>query len=123
VADLVRDFLADDSGDLAVVNGDFALVAGADAVPQGIDCRVKAFLGEIYLDETQGVAWVEDILVKNPDPIVVREAIRDAILDTPDVTDVISQDFTLVGRDATTDYSVATVYSTETLTGSTKVPA
>lgn len=123
MADLVRDFLADDSGDLAVVDGDFATVGGKDAIPQGIDCRVKSFFSEIYLDGTQGVRWIQDILVKNPDPAVVQEEIRLAIADTPDVTDVVSSSFELnAARHATTNYKVATVYSTETLDGNVKGP-
>ncbi len=121
MADPTRDFLADDSGDLAVVNGDFALVGGADAIPQGIDCRIKTFFREIFLDESQGVPWIEDIFVKNPDPTVVKEDLRQAIADTPDVTDVVAQDFTLTStRHGTTTYKVATIYSTEPLSGSTE---
>ena len=43
----VRDFLLDDSGDLAVVNGDLGFARGQVAVKQGIAVRVKSFLGEI----------------------------------------------------------------------------
>ncbi len=125
MADPVRDFLADDDGDLAVVNGDFAFAIGKDAVPQGIDCRLKTFLGEIWLDETQGVPYLEDILVKNPDVAVVQEDLREAIANTPDVTDVVSTDFELdvASRAATTSFQAVTVYSTDTLTGETKVQA
>lgn len=124
MADPVRDFLADESGDLAVVNGDFGVVAGEDAIPQGITCRVKSFFQEMFLDESQGVRWVEDILVKNPDPAVVQEEIRLAIADTPDVTDVVAVDFELdsPNREASVSYKTATVYSTETLVGDVEVP-
>ena len=57
----VRDFLSDATGDLAVVNGDFALVADAAPVVQGIAIRLKMVLGEYWLDEEVGVDWIGSI--------------------------------------------------------------
>lgn len=122
MADPVRDFLADDTGDLAVVNGDFAFVAGEQAVQQGIDCRVKSWLLEILLDQTQGVPWAQDILVKSPDPNVVKEDIREAIADTPDVLTVVATSFELdADRNATIDYSVTDAYTTDGIDGTVTV--
>lgn len=110
----IRDFLLDDSGDLAVVNGDFAFAAGSAAVPQGIKCRLRMFKGESALDESVGVDWLGQILsVKNPNPIVVSELLREAIAATPDVTDAQNISFTPPGvdRTATVGYQARTVYS------------
>ena len=79
----IRDFLQDANGDLAVVNGDFARSGGDSvdanqaAVKQAIAIRVKFFLAEYFLDESIGVDWLGQILVKNPDQVVVVELIRE----------------------------------------------
>lgn len=116
---MVRDLALDEDGDIAVVNGDFATVADLEAVPQGIAIRVRFFFGECWLDESIGVMWLEKILgVKGADPLLVRELIREAIADTPDVTDTASSDLvndaaTRRGRVA---YAAATRYTSELVT-------
>lgn len=119
----VRDFLADDLGDLAIVNGDFATVADAAAVPQGIACRVGLFRGEYWLDESEGVPWLDEILGRNRDPLVVRALITDAIATTPDVTEVVGAALELDGatRLASIRYTVTTAYST-TVSGEIAAP-
>lgn len=120
----VRDFLSTASGDWAVVNGDFAPVAGSAAVQQGVRIRVRAFLGEIFLDESQGIDYRGVIFVKNPDPLHVRAEVAAAIADTPDVTDVIGAG--MVGPDAkrkaTLRYQIATAYSQNPVVGQVEVP-
>lgn len=121
----IRDFLLDSvTGDLAVVNGDFAVVADVDAVPQGIQIRVKMFLGEYWLDESIGVDWLGQILIKNPNPVAVRELIRLAIADTPDVVEVTGAALVMNSSDrsATITYTVRTIYSTTPRTAQVTVP-
>ncbi len=121
----IRDFLQDASGDLAVVNGDFARAGGDTveanqaAVRQAIGIRVKFFLGEYFIDESIGVDWLGQILIKNPDHIVVVELIRQAIATTPDVVEVVAADLVDDGdRRWHIDYTVRTVYSSNPITGS-----
>lgn len=124
MADLARDFLQDATGDLAAVAGDFATVAGQAAVLQGIRVRVQTFLGEIFLNQDLGVDWLNQILVKNPDAIVVRELLREAIADTPDVTDVIGAQLRkVVDRSYVINFKVLTVFSSTPLEGSVEVLA
>lgn len=125
----IRDFLQDANGDLAVVNGDFARSGGDSvdanqaAVKQAIAIRVKFFLAEYFLDESIGVDWLGQILVKNPDQVVVVELIREAIMSTPDVVAVASVDLVDDGdRRWHVDYVVQTVYSTTTIDGSIASP-
>lgn len=108
----VRDFLQDADGDLAVENGDFQTVADAAAVPQGIGIRCRSVLKEIWLDEEQGVPWTEVVLVKNPDPLVVREVFREAIMDTPDTVDASGTDLQVdhATREGAIDFKVGTIY-------------
>lgn len=112
MSDPVRDFLLDTNGHLAVVNGDFATVSGQPAVKQGIGVRLRMFLGDCFLDESQGVDYFGQVLVKGADPAVVSSVLADAIFDTPDVTQVFASDLDLTPqRDASVNYEVVDVYS------------
>lgn len=126
----VRDFLGDDSGDMAVVNGDFAFAGGDtvaenhQAVLQGIQCRTRMFLGECYLDESVGVDWLGKILIKGYRNTDVTLEISNAINSTPDVVassiqtplDVTPQ------RTATIAFTVQDSYSSNTLAGTISPP-
>lgn len=124
MADPVRDFAMTPTGGWAVVNGDFATVAGKQAIPQGIQIRVNTQRKEIWIDPTKGLPWIDEILVKSPDGNVVRALLSLAILDTPDVTDVRGAQ--LVGPDANRqgfmNFVVTSIYSTETIEGQTIIP-
>jgi hypothetical protein len=120
----IRDFLSTPSGGWAVVNNDFAAVGGAAAVPQGARIRVRTFLSEIFLDESQGVDYLGAILIKNPDHLRVRAELADALADTPDVTEVVGA--SLAGPDsrrrASINFKLATVYSQKPTSDSIEVP-
>lgn len=124
VAGPVRDFKGTEDGEWAVENGDFAVVAGADAVPQGIRCRLGMFLGECYLDEGAGVDYLGSILVKNPDDLVVRALLEEAIANTPDVTSVLGAqlDIDPLTREAAISYTAGTIYSETPLDGQEEIP-
>lgn len=110
------------NGDLAVVNGDFATVSGPPAVVQGAQIRVSTVQGEIWLDQSQGVDYAY-ILDKNADPVVVRELLREALADTPDVTNVAGQQLQTDGatRTASINFVLATTFG-QNVTGSVDVP-
>ena len=119
----VRDFKSTSTGGWAVEDGDFATVADAEAVPQGIRIRVGMFLGECYLDESVGVDYVDSIFVKNPDPLLVRSLLEAAISGTPDVTNVVGAQLVKVdSRDYAISYAADTIYSDEPLVGQIGVP-
>ncbi len=124
MADPVRDFAIDASGDMAFANGDRAVVAGAAAVQQAVRIRVGVFLGEILLDQGRGVDYINQILIKNADPLVVRELIKDRIASVPDVVIVVGADLQLDGstREATIRYSYRDVYSTNPVEDIVVVP-
>jgi hypothetical protein len=120
----VRDFLLDDDGDFAVVNGDFATVADLAAVVQGVEMRILFFLGEYFLDESIGVDWFGKVLKKNPNPLEVREELRRAIASTPDVLEVTSLALTIdpETRQGTIGYTVRTIYN-RSISGSIVAPS
>lgn len=123
MADPVRDFLMDSNGDRAIVDGDFATVAGAAAVPQGIRVRVQTFLGEIWVDESQGVDWLGSVLIKNPDPLTVRELIREAIVNAPDVVDAVGSQVQVdSARNGSVSYQASTAYSSSPVVDAFGIP-
>jgi hypothetical protein len=56
------------------------IIRGAEAVAQRVRVRFRWFLGEWFLDERLGVPYYSDILVKNPDPILISFIFRRVLL-------------------------------------------
>lgn len=112
MAGKVRDFLLDANGDIAVINGDFAVVADAPAVKQGIQVRTQMFTGDCYINLDVGVPWREDVLIKDPDPNLVREVIGARIASVPDVLNVAGAELSIDGatREGSIGYQVDSVY-------------
>ena len=88
-------------GDLVFENNDLVLVDGQEAIKQHLTMRLQEFLGEWFADSTVGVPWISEILIKNPSFLVVQEILKAVILDTPNITDIISFTFDLENREAT----------------------
>lgn len=84
----VRDIALDADGDLDITAGDLVLVSDADAILQAVRIRLQFFQGEWFLDESAGLPYFQDILVKNPDMNVLQFLFRKAILETPGITAV-----------------------------------
>lgn len=65
----VRDLLIDPNTlELVIVNGDLALVSDINAIAQEIGIALRLFLGEWFLDETEGTPWFQQILGKHRKP-------------------------------------------------------
>lgn len=108
----IRDFALDANGDMATAGGDRVLVGGQDAVAQAVKITLQLFLGEIFLNQAIGIDYINQVLIKNPDPIVVRALLRDRLLTIPDVTDVVGANLVVDGtRSGTLAYQIRTVYS------------
>lgn len=73
--------------DLVLFDGQLQLSGG---LAQRIDCYLRTFLGEWWADPTLGVPYFQEILKKNPDITVVRQAILSVILQVPGVVSVPS---------------------------------
>ena len=82
----MSDLLIDDqSKDLVLSNGDLVLNSGIVAVKQFLEARLGFFKGEWFLDLDSGVPYYEEVLKKNPDPIVLDGIFKDTILSTPGI--------------------------------------
>jgi len=80
-------------GDLAIDEGDLVSVTDMEATRQRLWITLRTFLGEWYLDITEGVPYYENVLVKNPNPADLDAVFKDAILSDPKVESLES--FTL----------------------------
>ena len=97
-----------EGSDLEIINGDLALTSGYDGVRQHLQQNLRAFKGEWFLDLDNGVPYFEDILKKNPNPVVLDGVLKDAILSTPGVIELLSFDLNYINstRKLTLDFSV-----------------
>ena len=82
--------LTEDLSGLLIKNGDLVLTQGADAVKQHVTQRLRMFTGEWFLNLSEGVPYFQNILVKNPNPDIVDSLIKDTILSTPGVDELLS---------------------------------
>lgn len=116
------DFLMDENGDLAIVDGDLALVTGVDATVQFLVQSLRLFLSEWFLDETAGFPYYDEVFVKNPNPAALDSLFKTYIIDLPGVEqlldfslnfDVSTRQLTITGViqafDGEADFSVATI--------------
>jgi hypothetical protein len=83
--------------DLCLTSDAYALppVIATNPVLQNVLQRIRFFLGEWYLDNTQGIPYFQQILVKNPDQTKIDAIFSNIILGTPGVTQLSSYSFTV----------------------------
>lgn len=100
--------LKDDFTGILIVNGDLVLTKESDAVRQHITQRLQMFAGEWFLDLSEGVPYFQNILIKNPNPDVVDGLLKETILSTPGVDELLSfnLDYSASLRKLTVDFSV-----------------
>jgi hypothetical protein len=75
--------------DIFFLQGRSAFVADSIEIAQHIATRLKFFLTEWFLDETSGTAWYQVIFVKPADLLQIETVLKERILQTPGVTDLI----------------------------------
>lgn len=76
--------------DIYFVDGQIAFVTGKQYTAQRIRTRLQLFLGEWPFDTSQGVPWLEQIFVKPVVLVTVEALIKNTILGTPTVTELVS---------------------------------
>ena len=69
-----------DNWDLVFDNNDLLLIDNAERIGQQIKITLQFWLGEWFLDNTQGVPYLERICVKNPNLQHIRQIFRQAIM-------------------------------------------
>lgn len=73
-----------------IVTSGVQFLNGREEVAQTVRTRLKLFLGEYFRDITQGTPWFQSILGKGPSIDVKDSSIRRVILQTPNVTQIVS---------------------------------
>ena len=103
------DIQIDDNFDLMITNNSLNLTRGSDAIRQHLRTKLSLFLGEWFLDTTIGVPWFRDVLVKNPNFVVIQDMIKDQILSTPGVLTLEKFNFDYISgtRNLSLDFTVS----------------
>lgn len=90
----MSDLLLDpQTNDLILVNGDLQLADGDDAIAQDVQGALELFIGEWFLDTSQGVPYYQSILTKGVDLDLVQVILIEQVRSRSGVVDVLSLDF------------------------------
>ena len=84
--------------DLVLRAGDLAVLDGHAQTTQHIRQRILAFQGEWFLDLSEGLPWLQDILGKPQDVVLVEALLKERIQGSPEVEALTA--FELTGADA-----------------------
>lgn len=98
--------------DIIIKDNDMLLIDNAERVAQQIKIQLLTLLGEWFLNVNHGVPYLEYILVKKPNPSLIRQIFREQILSVNGVTDVSIKDleYDVQYRKMTLEYEAATDY-------------
>lgn len=96
--------------DIIIKDGDFLIIDNAERVAQQIKVRILTFLGEWFLDNTHGIPYLEYILVKQPNPALIKQILSEQISAVNDVKSLtsIELDYAVKNRTLIVNYEVTT---------------
>ena len=92
------DLLLDENWDLSLGATDLQLVTGAAAIGQHWAQRLKTFMGEWFLDLRIGLPYFQQVLVKNPDPVVLDSVFKAATIATPGIVELLEFELEIEAR-------------------------
>lgn len=100
------------TGDLVVRNGDLMIVNNGERVAQQVLITLREWLGEWFLKTSDGVPYLEYILVKNPNEAHIRQILTETIQSVEGVKGVTELEFTFnrILRTLTVSYEIDTDY-------------
>lgn len=109
-ADTPRTLKLTTDGDLDVSTGNLQVLKGSDAIVQSIRTRLQFFKGEWFLDLNAGVPYFQEVLKKISNPNVLTAIFRQALLETPGVSELLSLalNFDHATRKLSVDFSAQT---------------
>lgn len=104
------------TSDLIVQGGDLMIVDNAERVAQQVLITLREWLGEWFLKTSDGIPYLEYILVKNPNEAYIRQILTQAIESVEGVKDVTELEFAYnhvlrtlaVAYEIDTDYGLIT---------------
>ncbi len=108
------------SGDIDISLNNFQLAKDGDYIKQKLEIVLRTFLGEWFLNISDGVPYFEDIFKKNFNPARIETVIKAEILKVLGVDKITAFDMNLLNRQLEIDFTVSTNYGelniTESLT-------
>jgi len=99
----ITDFGLDEDGDEYADSTGLAMTGDLPGIKQQVALRLGFFKGEWFLNEDTGIPWYEEIIVKNPNLIRIREIFRDAILSVTGIREVTFMDLLFSSYSRTLD--------------------
>lgn len=104
------------TNDIVLQNGDILMIDNAERCAQQIAITLRFWLGEWFLNTTEGVPYLEYILVKQPNMAHIRQVLTEQIQSVEGVKSVTDMELTfdqrerhlLVEYTADTDYGLVT---------------
>lgn len=81
----MSDIVLDENWDILVAGSDLTLTTDIDAIRQHLSQRLKTFYGEWFLNMEIGVPYFQQVLRKNPDPVVIDSIFKREIINTPGI--------------------------------------
>lgn len=79
----------DSNGDIALEKNDVVLLTGKDEIAQVLKQELRVFLGEWFLDTREGVPYYQDILKKAPDIGRIDAVLKNRILSSPGIVELL----------------------------------
>ena len=106
----------DSSGDWTFGKGKSSYRNAQLALNQNLETKLLEWKGDCFFNNGAGVDW-KNRLAKRSQSAPLQDEIRTVILKTNGVTQVVnlSLDFNSISRNLTLNYSVKTIYSTESV--------
>jgi len=83
-------FNPNDWTQVVIESQDLAFVSGIESIRQHLRQRFQFFRGEYKHNLTRGIPYHDEFFKKNPNPIVMDTILKDVILTTPGVIELLS---------------------------------
>jgi hypothetical protein len=105
----------DSNNDIIVENGSFKLVENGEQVAQNVKTRLQLYLGEWFLDITEGTPWFQQIFIRPTNLTNIESILKTRITNTPEVLRLNSFSMDYEGgssRNLSVSFSAETIYGT-----------
>ena len=113
----MADIKLDENNDIAIENNDITIISGTQEVRQRLLQNLKSFRGDWFLNLTSGVPYFENIFRKDYDIEVIGTVIKDAIINTVGVMELLDFDLSIddSARTLNLSFNVRTIDETITI--------
>lgn len=91
----MSDILLGDDHRIKLENFDLVLTSGSQAIAQRVKQRLLLFLGEWFLDETEGVPYLQRVLTKGENQDAIRQLFIREVAETEGIEEIEQLDFTV----------------------------